>query len=532
MSVNRLLAATLLVLVIAFSGCVSSVTEKDYVNDTKLNGAAVVSQICPRINDSDLNNYCLAMAGKEESYCAEIRDSSKKDLCYGFMMKSLGKEEFCAKMESTQSRDFCYAQIGSLKGSIELCGKVTDQSASYRDLCYSAAANVTHSADTCLKASSNETIERCYLFLAGAWNDSSICDRINYAARKYECIITTGSCSKISDSAQAEKCGQYQALRKFNVEKCESISLASGISAGDSCYWEEATARKDPMLCAKISSQEESNLCLAVTQNNLSLCCQSKGICSDYCYRGFAAYNNDSSVCSYVNDSADKVWCLAVTKRDSSICDVYQNIWVVDKDVPWSSELALDEFCKGDGSGNYSNLCYCRTIGKNTPECYSAAWWLVNDCYQNIAIFKKDPRICDNLVEWARPEGNNTAAYNSTNSYNCKSSVVASVSDISICSKPEFSALKESCTHWVALSQNQSALCSSLSSDKSRDNCFAILASKLNDETLCSEIKTGEIKNNCLTDIATRLKNLSYCQEIDSVQARDLCYAFVAENLV
>jgi len=535
MLVTRFLAGFFIVLIVAFSGCVSS-QEAPYSNaaDGEMAGefGQIALEACSKINDSDLKGYCFAMAKRDESYCAKLQDAAKRDLCYGRLITSLEKAEFCDKMQSTQNKDICYAQIGSLKGNPEFCDKITDNSRGYKDICYASVANLTHQADICHKASFNDTIDSCYLFLADAWKDSTLCDKISGGVRKYECLVKTDSCLKLSNSSQIEACWAYNEAETFSLEKCENLSITGGASAGDSCYWNEATQKKDSRFCAKINIAGERMLCVAVTKNEASLCCDSRGECSDYCYRGFASYNNDSSICSYINDSADKVWCLAVTNKNAGICDIYQNIGLVDKDVPWNSSLALDEFCTGNKSSGYSKLCYCRLKGKNTAECYTKVWWLTNDCYQRVAVSKKDPRICDNLVEWIMPSENGTEVYNSTNAFNCRSSVVASAEDISTCSRPEFKGVLEPCTYWIALSKNQSVLCSQLSGEKDRDNCFAIVSSKTSDASLCSSILDVDARDNCLTTIAAKLKNPEYCLKIDSVGSRDLCYIFLVENLI
>lgn len=126
--------------------------------------------------------------------------------------------------------------------------------------------------------------EDCFLSIALAKNDVSICERLKYETRKENCI-------------------RRFAVKEHDVTICEKRLKNESL---DSCYWSFATTKLDLVFCDKISNTAKREGC----RNNV--------------YEWLAIQYEDEGYCKRITEEMRKYLCfdyMAGLKKDISICE-------------------------------------------------------------------------------------------------------------------------------------------------------------------------------------------------------------------
>ncbi len=149
---------------------------------------------------------------------------------------------------------------------------------------------------SCEEITDSEEQAGCYINLAMATSDASLCEKIIYdVEHRNKCYIHvaehTGDaniCERISDSSLQEKCYFWVAGQTGEADTCVGIVDSS---LQNVCYAEVAEKKGDASFCEKI---DDSHI-------------------GDKCYRDVGIQTNDRSLCEKIIEDQAKQKCLANT---------------------------------------------------------------------------------------------------------------------------------------------------------------------------------------------------------------------------
>jgi len=489
-------ALAILILIILFSGCADSEKEK-YLIERDSRNVSLALEACPKINDSDMRNRCFGIVTLDGKYCEDILDKSERDNCYSYIGVITGDSRFCDKM-SSDSKDY-----------LDIFSSIT-----YKDSCYALIANMTQDIDLCKRATSHTNELLCYTFLAVSLKDSSLCKKINEKEFRDNCYLGFAKktedetiCNQISNITQKESCILVLNPPSYSIKECEEESYYRD---KERCYFEDAVKSKNPEFCNGINYDEAYKLqCMALASKNFSYCP------SDECLLEFALTTSDGSICSNISDWKKKLHCMAFTSRNSSLCDLYRYKWMVDENTPWNYAFPIEDYCAKAGVNN--ELCFCRGEGRNTLDCEYEFWHSSNECYKEVALYEKEPIICE-------------MTYNSSERLFCVEYVAESLVNPNPCFKLSVPEFKDECISQVAISQNNSELCNLISTVEAKDDCLKRLSIKTGNYT-CEEIDDSYDRSFCFINRMVSTGDILYCSYIKHSSHRDNCYMIFVESL-
>lgn len=170
----------------------------------------------------------------------------------------------------------------------------------------SVAEQTTHVTSDCEAVTDEIARNFCYVDLAKAQKDISICD------------------DKIDNVNTRDICYQKVAIAKQDFSLCKSISEANQNSGiGSTCYSEVAKLKKDPTLCEDLPDEGpydyllkgECYLGAATGKLDASVCKKiSYSVTRDTCYLNVAIGNKDSTVCSNIVRTSSRERCYSITQ--------------------------------------------------------------------------------------------------------------------------------------------------------------------------------------------------------------------------
>lgn len=214
---------------------------------------------CDKIQDSSRDKaICYSMVGmytKDVSVCNKIESDPEsgyyyRDDCYRMWLSSFKKDpKICEKIVDVDSRDSCYLNIARFSPSVSLCNKIKNNTEG-KSSCYALVARDKKDAFLCAKIEDGMSKKTCYVNVAVAKEDMSVCD--NIVAEGDERTLCYG--------------GGYLmlALLKKDVGFCDKIDTEAEFK--NVCYVEVAAATQDKTICKKISgiqAKEAKEKCMA-----------------------------------------------------------------------------------------------------------------------------------------------------------------------------------------------------------------------------------------------------------------------------
>ena len=231
---------------------------------------------------------------EELAECENMKDSSKKNICYTNLAVSRGDVTICSRLP-VDGTDQCYKEVAILRGLPLICDKIENKGK--KDDCYKAAALTKGDPSACKKiedehlhsflnpAEHNPKRDDCYKDVAISKEDPSIC-------------------SKIENDGKRSDCYKDVAISKEDPSICSKIKNDGKIA---DCYTDIAISKEDPSICDKLKIE-------------------SKGRAD--CYTGVALLKEDPSICSNIKVDGRRDNCyeeVAISKKDPSACDKIEN---------------------------------------------------------------------------------------------------------------------------------------------------------------------------------------------------------------
>jgi len=152
----------------------------------------------------------------------------------------------------------CYADDAIKSNNVTICDK---QSPLSKPMCYTGFATERQNLTICdqLEQLYNESTKNdCYIFVADAKNDSSICNLISNQKNRDRCYssLATDDLEICKKSSTPDTCYHLVAISLKNTEVCTKIT---DTTSKDSCLFVLATKEKD---CEKISEDFMRSHCL------------------------------------------------------------------------------------------------------------------------------------------------------------------------------------------------------------------------------------------------------------------------------
>ncbi len=206
-------------------------------------------------------------------------------------------------------------------------------------------------------------------------------------------------CKKITDIEKQELCLTEIAKVKQNEALCNKI--ISDLRR-DICFRSVAIAKKDPLICENRHIFDK-NWCLAITKQDETFCEKiTRDKEKDYCYRDISIIKKNSIFCQKTSNANQCLKSVAITIKDSSICD-FINI-ESSKNFCLAITKQDTKYCdKIIYNSNDKNICLAN-VKQDETICEPLESWARIDCFNSVAIAKKDPSICEaltsNFIAW------------------------------------------------------------------------------------------------------------------------------------
>jgi hypothetical protein len=176
--------------------------------------------VCNKIRDSDERNYCLGIVEADTSFCDKIN--------------AVGLKESC-KFGAIISKD-----------NVSLCNTFGEED---RNTCI---AIINEDASLC-EGMEEYDRNNCYLPVAHAKKDPSLCNKITYESMKEICLYDTAIMTKNSSLCEnMDEFLKYPCLAavKGDISICDNMK-----NSKDLCYLGIAEVKKDAYICNKIKSR-------------------------------------------------------------------------------------------------------------------------------------------------------------------------------------------------------------------------------------------------------------------------------------
>jgi len=325
--------------------------------------------------------------------------------------------------------------------------------------------------------------DECYLNLAAASQNFSICDKIYSISTRDECLIpfskTDASlCGQLSSPSKKNDCYEIAALTLNSTDYCVKISDAT---RKQSCL----ESISPP--CSFEQTEKATRLCLANLNNDSSFCK------SNECVFDMAAKNSNLGACEQIpqNERALYLACKALASDDISICEQFNLSIVAD-------------YCYQIAAYKANNSEWCSLAKEGSPY--------ANSCYAHFAYLQGSPFLCRN----AAPEVERD---------NCYMNYSISTGNYSVCTKVINSLLRSQCYFEVAFDNGDLRACNALGT--ARTNCYNLVITgsvPIKSIESCHEvIDVQPWQYRCYMRLASEQNNRSICDFITDEKYRDDC---------
>jgi hypothetical protein len=153
-------------------------------------------------------------------------------------------ENYCDKVNSVYDRDNCYLRVAAAKNDSSICDKMSGTLALYdKNSCYSIVASHLNNIELCLKIEKPETKDRCFASFAEKEKDISPCDRVSNQEIKDECYFNVAFSKRDKD---------------FFSKICPIIQIQEH---KDDCYVWYAALVKDYSICQNVVEEGKKSMC-------------------------------------------------------------------------------------------------------------------------------------------------------------------------------------------------------------------------------------------------------------------------------
>ena len=307
--------------------------------------------------------------------------------------------------------------------------------------------------------------DECYLKLAYALNDSSLCEKLFWQSDRNTCLAVIKNdasiCEKNNDSISWGKSSCYY---NFALKRNEDVcGLIEDSYLKDFCFSHLGILRKNTSSCDWVESEDyEKVICYAIASNDPLRC--SEALKDLECYTDFAVATKKPEMClyqpvlEYVNDCYLDV---AESLDDITICEKIKEGEFVSK---YQVQFMRDD-CYNTVAVSLLNPDFC---GKITGR------YKMDRCYLEIAKQLRNPLICT--------------------TDECYFEVAVLSSNVSICVQMQGGFYKYEHKSHIILN---------------KDICYQVITKMLNDSTTCGQLEDEYERKTCY-DVYEKPLNISF----------------------
>ncbi|MEW6329356.1 MAG: hypothetical protein AB1468_04520 [Candidatus Micrarchaeota archaeon] len=332
-----------------------------------------------------------------------------------------------------------------------------------RDLCY-------------LDESANKSVAACEKIV-----NISVKDRCVYNFAMADPFL----CESISESAYKDAC-YYDAAKRKN----SSLLCAGILNESFKAECREFFRVKTP--CDEIADKYNQTLCLALLNNNASLCADSGN--PDECYFAYAKNRTSRDACGGIVAESARHACYAVVRN-----------WVHECDA-----ISIEYNASRDG-------CYVRfaqEMGDPTACVYAVNALYINECYQSLAVALNQPVLCAQCVtEFDRDA--------------CYAAVALKNSNVLACANIVATEKRDVCRIDIAKARSNPLFCSYVESDYFRnDFCYKKIIMSGEYEfypIVCENIGEQYWKDRCYNTVAIAQRKPDLCRSISEESIKNTC---------
>lgn len=333
--------------------------------------------LCGKMTDRAKKNSCLEVVGKATNkmeLCRIIQENSKVfDSCADPVARANASREECNSVIDKKTRDGCLSFVAEKQGDTKTCGDISpsfDGQSYARDKCYEVA-DKNKAGETCFLLLGKPAREKCFL------NAANVPDK------------NTG-CDAFADTESLNSCYYWVGSKTKNPEVCYRID-ANKLSS--ECAEKIVSAPPSDSVCGEITDYRAKNRCLinaALDTNSVETCSTitSEPGARNNCLKKVAIKTEDASACEKIarNDRTTRDECFSGVALDSKTPEFCEKVYDDNAYYTCFSKIAL----------NYSQPSICglakRTEFNSLP--YSGSEY----CYNNYAVKKKEPLVCEKII--------------------------------------------------------------------------------------------------------------------------------------
>ncbi len=355
--------------------------------------------------------------------------------------------------------------------------------------------NVTNQTDGTPVVGGCEALEglaRDLCYLDESANKSvAACEKIVNASVKDRCIYNFAMgdpflCESMSEAAYKDAC-------YFDAAKKKNSSLLCGGILNESLKAECREFFRVKTPCDEITEKYNQTVCLALLNNNASLCADSGNV--DECYFAYAENKTSRGACESILSESHRYACYAVVRN-----------WVHECDPIPVEYNATRDACY---------LKFAQEMNDPTACVYAVNALYINECYQRLAVALNQPSLCAQCVnEFDRDACYALVALSNTNVLACANIVATEKRDVcridlaKARSNPLFCSYVESdylrsdfCYKKIILSGEYEfypIVCENIVEQYWKDRCYNTVAIAQKKPELCDSISEDSIKNTCI----------------------------------
>ena len=315
------------------------------------------------------------------------------------------------------------------------------------------------------------------------------------------------------------------AVKYKDAKFCDYAELYEG------CLKDTAKSVVDEIICRNLKyfnySSISKSLCIiyvtsykAINEKNISLCSSLRGSQNEDCIYFFAINENNATIC-------DNLPLLSILK-DRCYLEVAENLLDLGgcEKIIGETGPGFLEKCISNVSLSKNDLKACDILTSDYTKEY---------CRVQIAIFRKDPAICNQIqIQSLNDEcrvmtsqiKNPVFCNGFDDSYGrelCFLEFAYKTSNVSICLFLNNTVYFDLCVSKVALNVNDTHICQELQNVGAQYECISKILGKP-DLHLCNSTTMREVKDYCFLDLARRTYGgIQVCNYIENQELRDYC---------
>jgi len=336
--------------------------------------------------------------------------------------------------------------------------------------------------ELCANAVGVQARDDCFMALAIAGENATLCSRMYSAQKVDECMMRMAPevpCSRLLLSADRDTCHYGVAKVQNSIEPC---ALISSEQARQQCVRELSPP------CTLETDPAAKGECLAYEKNDFSYCTD------DACRYSFGIDKGSYNSCIAIAEGAQKYACMAVVMNNSGMCDNAKTQPVQDLCTQLVAVQMGDiGICARATQGSdYRNGCYTQFAinGENSTPCSLAYPEVARDqCYFDFAKSTGMFESCAQIV-------------NSLNMQGCYIVSAKANNNPLACSGVSMGKQRGDCYGGVILSGNKIAIeyCANVDDSDWKDKCYSRMAPMYDDKSLCEKVVGEDERKACLAN--------------------------------